>query len=383
MRGYRHMGLLLLAGLAAACQKETVAPVGTTYATEAILFTSPYTVSRSPEMRYGSFNVGDQVGVLGYCGGEYTASGGATVQVHTEPWTSKRIFCAPEVFYNQELTYAGNGTWNYTWNGTGAVGGLHPWLDDREDYLYTFFAYYPHSDALPQRMGTITLSGSGVKGTPTITYTMPYNSSRSSSTTSLDLDVVPDFMIADSVVDHQKEDGAVSLNFHHMFCALEFEISNYNDENVEIDLLRLSGSDFFRQLSVTGSKQTVSGNYSGRFNMVTNTNPISCPAQSKMRLVIDERGNVGVKPVDEVTSEAVNLFFIPNGEGKITESGKCTVEVTSTEGSQSLQDAGANMVFRAGTRYIFSINIVGNDFILEIRSEDNWYDGGDSDIRFD
>ena len=39
--------------------------------------------------------------------------------------------------------------------------------------------------------------------------------------------------------------------------------------------------------------------------------------------------------------------------------------------------------FRPGMRTVFNINIVGNDFIIQARSEDAWEDGGDSDIVFE
>ena len=39
--------------------------------------------------------------------------------------------------------------------------------------------------------------------------------------------------------------------------------------------------------------------------------------------------------------------------------------------------------FRPGMRSVFNINIVGNDFIIQVESEDTWEDGGDSDIVFE
>lgn len=55
----------LAALLAAGCQQEEL-PGGNGYSSEAIVFTSPYTTTKSPNMRYGSFEKGDKVGVLGY-----------------------------------------------------------------------------------------------------------------------------------------------------------------------------------------------------------------------------------------------------------------------------------------------------------------------------
>ena len=47
--------------------------------------------------------------------------------------------------------------------------------------------------------------------------------------------------------------------------------------------------------------------------------------------------------------------------------------------SMLLEDAS----FKPGMRSVFNINIVGNDFIIQVESEDAWEDGGDSDIVFE
>ena len=210
MKRYKYIGLLLLAGLAAACQKETVAPAGAGYSTEAILFTTPYTVSKSAAMRDRDFIEGDKVGVLGYCkatglnGEDYSAS----------EWDTKKPFATPEVFYNQELTYKGNGVLSYEYTGRNPapVGDLHPWYDEA-DYTYAFFAYYPYARGsrsgnnyegeIEGGKGTITLSGENKTGDPTFTYTMPYNSN--SSSRNLDIDVIPDVMLANTI-DHVKSE---------------------------------------------------------------------------------------------------------------------------------------------------------------------------------
>ena len=138
MKRYKYIGLLLLAGLAAACQKETVAPAGAGYSTEAILFTTPYTVSKSAAMRDGYFERDDKVGVLGYCRSEYQGR-----DYSASDWNTKKFAATPEVFYNQELTYKGNGVLSYNYSGDNAVGTLRGWYNE-PDYTYAFFAYYPY-----------------------------------------------------------------------------------------------------------------------------------------------------------------------------------------------------------------------------------------------
>lgn len=376
MKRYKYIGLLLLAGLAAACQKETVAPAGAGYSTEAILFTTPYTVSKSAAMRDGYFKVGDKVGVLGYCRSEYQGR-----DYSASDWNTKKFAATPEVFYNQELTYEGDGVLSYEYTGRNPapVGDLHPWYDEA-DYTYAFFAYYPYAKGeIEGGKGTITLSGENKTGDPTITYTMPYDSRNSSTFTSLDLDVVPDVMLA-YTVDHVRSDGAVSLNFRHMLCAFEFEINNYNEEPVEITSLVFRGENFYKSFTITGQEQDYipnSDRYSGYFNLLPG-GAITCEAATS-----DEDGNITPSNVKVGGSDPIDLLFIPDADGKIT-AGTCSVSVQmaggSTERTQNLKDG---MSFRPGTRSIFSINIVGDNFVIQVRADNAWSDGGDSNIYFD
>ena len=387
MKRYKYIGLLLLAGLAAACQKETVAPAGAGYSTEAILFTTPYTVSKSAAMRDGDFNEGDKVGVLGYCkatglnGEDYSAS----------EWDTKKPFATPEVFYNQELTYKGNGVLSYNYSGDNAVGTLRGWYNE-PDYTYAFFAYYPYAQlgygnrgtiyAEDGRtsMGTITLSGENATGDPTFTYTMPYRSNSSTSTL-LNLDRVPDVMLA-YTVNHRHSDGAVSLKFRHMLCAFEFEINNYNEEPVEITSLVFRGENFYKSFTITGQKQDYTpkdDRYSGQFQLLSEGKPLVCPpALETDGVIVPGKAIVSLDGSDD----PIDLLFIPDADGKIT-AGTCSVSVQMEGERERTQNVRDGMSFRPGTRSIFSINIVGDNFVIEVRADNAWSDGGDSNIYFD
>lgn len=387
MKRYKYIGLLLLAGLAAACQKETVAPAGAGYSTEAILFTTPYTVSKSAAMRDGDFNEGDKVGVLGYCkatglnGEDYSAS----------EWDTKKPFATPEVFYNQELMYEDNGVLSYNYSGDNAVGTLRGWYNE-PDYTYAFFAYYPYAQlgygnrgtiyAEDGRtsMGTITLSGENATGDPTFTYTMPYRSNSSTSTL-LNLDRVPDVMLA-YTVNHRHSDGAVSLKFRHMLCAFEFEINNYNEEPVEITSLVFRGENFYKTFIITGQKQDYTPNddrYSGQFQLLSEGKPLVCPpALETDGVIVPGKAIVSLDGSDD----PIDLLFIPDADGKIT-AGICSVSVQMEGERERTQNVRDGMSFRPGTRSIFSINIVGDNFVIEVRADNAWSDGGDSNIYFD
>ena len=395
---------LCLAALlgAASCTQEEEPSGGGTAFDGGIVFTSPYTLTRSEAMRYGSFHEGDQVGVLGY-----SEAYNGTVNVSSSDWNTKKQFCTPELFYNQPLTYTADGLWTYKWTGTGNVGGLHPWYED-DSYTYAFFAYYPYvavsgwnnSGTIPFNgstrdggMGTITLSGENETNDPVITYTMPHSGSSTSAT--LDWQRVPDLMLAYNVA-HTKAKGAVSLAFRHLFCAFEFKVNNYNTEPVTVSDLYVSGSNFYKSVTVTGQENGYhigDDRYTGRFNIISAYDgSFECPAGEK---ITDEGGNIiEVRPATVTLTtdgtatadgDPIDLLFIPNEHGKLTADDNKSLNLHVTiDGYQ--RDATMNLAgasFEPGVRSIFTINIVGNAIYLQMESDGRWDEGGDSDISFE
>lgn len=372
-------------------------PQGTETFDGGIVFTSPYSITRSEALRYGSFKEGDKVGVLGYCEAENLG-----VDISSSPWDTKKPFCTPDVFYNQKLTYQGEGLWRYIWDGTGNVGGIHPWIKDNEDYTYSFFAYYPYVEIssytnkgdIPNNGGTITLSGENEKDNPTITYTMPHDGN-SASGSKLEWKNIPDFMLAYRV-DHVKSDGVVRLPFRHLFCAFEFRVNNYNETSVTIGGLRVSGENFYKSVTVTGQESGYhvgDDRYSGYFDVISAYEAgFECPAGN---IIKDNDGNiievipttVSITTDGSATAEGdpIDLLFIPDGNGKLTadlnESLYLNIEINelNIRKSMNLKDAS----FEPGVRSVFNINIVGNDIYLQVESTGNWDDGGDSDIVFE
>lgn len=371
-------------------------PQGTETFDGGIVFTSPYSITRSEALRYGSFKGGDKVGVLGYCEAENQG-----VDISDSPWDTKKPFCTPDVFYNQELTYQGEGLWSYTWSGTENVGGIHPWIKDNEDYTYSFFAYYPYVEIssytnkgnIPNGGGTITLSGENEKDNPTITYTMPHNGN--STDDMLEWKNVPDFMLAYRV-DHVKSDGVVRLPFRHLFCAFEFRVNNYNETQVTINSLHVGGEKFYKSVTVTGQESGYhvgDDRYSGYFDVISTYGAgFECPAGN---IIKDTDGNiievipttVSITTDGSATADGdpIDLLFIPDGNGKLTEDSNeslyLNIEINelNIRKSMNLKDAS----FEPGVRSVFNINIVGNDIYLQVESTGNWDDGGDSDIVFE
>lgn len=266
--------LPLLFLLGACSQEELPQTPSPDYAAGVITFQSPYTVTRSAALRRGTFQPDDQVGVLGYCKASNKVNG-VDIDYSTSDWNTKKVFSKPDVFYNQKLEYTKDGLWAYQWSGTfdgrGDVGDLHPWSSNEDD-TFSFFAYYPYAengkitDSSGEEMGTITLSGEDATGDPTVTYEMPHNA------TELKWWVVPDFMLAYKT-DHKRENGSVKLNFRHLFCAFEFEVNNYNKEDITIQALSFGGNKFYKKVTVTGQQSDYTINnadgstdtYNGRF----------------------------------------------------------------------------------------------------------------------
>jgi|GEM_PF-3214886 len=396
---YPNAAALCLACLltATACTQDEL-PGGTGTFDGGIVFTSPYTLTRSDAMRYGSFRAGDQVGVLGYCKATNQGSDNSG-----SPWETKKDFCKPEVFYNQPLTYTDKGLWEYKWTGNGYINDLHPWYEPGQDgngldYTYSFFAYYPYAanGTIADEKGTIALSGSTDTGDPHITYTMPF-SSNNSATTSLDWTKVPDLMLA-YTTDHLKADGTVKLDFRHLFCAFEFKVNNYTTDEVKISKLTVSGSEFYKSVTVN-DRQTGydvgTDRYSGTFDVLstyTGNQGFTCPAGKE---ITDTEGQViGITPatVSITTDGTVNaegdpvaLLFIPDANGKLTENNHedLTLNITVDGIEQNRTMILTEATFKAGVRSVFNINIVGNDIYLQLESDGSWDDGGDSDITFE
>ena len=420
----KNIYLVFVAGTALAlssCQQDELLTQRPQGDASVITFNSPYTIdSRSDAMRSGSFEKGDRVGVLGYC----IASNSQGVDYSTSPWDTKKPFCTPDVFYNQELTYSGTGSWDYTWkkesNGPWAdyepVGDyLHPWATN-EEYTYSFFAYYPYAEVnnkgvgtikikdendIEIEMGEIELSTSNHRGDPTITYTMPFDDG-GTTTSQRRWWWVPDFMLAYKT-DHLKQDGSVSLNFRHIFSALEFEINNLTEEEIIIEDLYFGGgtenndtrtAGFYREVSVTGQQsgytvdKTINNTFIGEFQL------IGREADEDEHMLIDFSCQPNTTTPIPITynGSPISLLFIPDENGALTTDNNASIYIRmsakTVSGTELADDSNRylnliNMTFRPGVRNIFSINFIGNDFYIQMRSDGSWSDGGDSDIVFE
>ena len=416
IKGIRFIPIVTLFALVACTQDELPQESSGNGYPGVITFSTPYTATRSDALRSGSFQVGDQVGVLGYCKATYETEGGTVVDASTQEWARKKSFCKPDVFYNQLLTYQDDGSWTYDWSGSfeneSYTEQLHPWASN-PDETFSFFAYYPYAadgtiyplddDGNPIEnndlsMGSIELSGQNATGDPTIKYTMPHNTVVN-LTSGKSWWRVPDFMLAYKV-DHKRADGSVKLEFRHLFCAFEFQINNYNDFPIVLEDMSVNGgqvtgsgrnarieSGFYRSLTVTGqqSDYTVDEDdlYVGEFKLVGEDTEYVVPS------VTCGANETGLRI--EYNDEPITLLFIPNADGKLTtdnnESLSISLRITK-DGSDFSEENGRTMnlkdvSFEPGMRSIFNINVIGDDIYVQVRSGGQWEDEGDSDIIFE
>lgn len=412
----KSISILLAALLLASCTQDEL-PQDTPGSgfSGVITFNSPYTATRSDALRSGDFVAGDQVGVLGFCKASNTVDE-VTTDYSTSPWDTKKMFAKPDVFYNQMLEYQGDGSWTYKWSGTfdnqGPVGGdseggLHPWSTNPDD-TFSFFAYYPYASGDPNgqderkitidgvEMGTIKLSGADDTGDPTITYTMPH-ADGGTPTSTRDWWRVPDFMLAYKT-DHLKSNGSVKLNFRHLFSALRFEINNYNEWDVTINELKFGAGEetenniktdgFYRSVTVVGQESGYSVNpqdsYMGEFQLIGEEDKYMLD-----RLVCSAaENNEPSRTTIEYEGEPITLFFIPDEDGHLTFDNNRTlhINVSMTSDGVDYRDGDFSLpssTFQAGVCSIFTINIIGNDIYLRVRSDGKWENEGDSDITFE
>ena len=405
---------IALCSLLAGCQQDEIPTPQPAGDGTVITFNSPYTVdTRSATMRSGSFKKDDKVGVLGFCKAYNNGQDNSNTA-----WDYKKLFCTPDVFYNQELTYDGVGAWNYKWTGRfeeqDYTDELHPWSSNEDD-TFSFFAYYPYADVenndgkividgleadeeyLDNGSGTIELSGRKDRGEPTFTYTMPFGTGNTRSQRRWWY--VPDIMLAYKV-NHLKADGSVQLDFRHLLCAFEFEVNNYNDEEVIIEDFYFGGGNntgqndtgFYRSFKVTGQQSGYDVDptdiYLGEFQLIGGDvnddehilRNFTCPANTEGTSI-------------DYEESPISILLIPDAGGALTtdqnQSVYIRIQARTKDSNEQIGDDSKHLMnlvdltFEPGVRNIFTINIIGNDFYVQMRSDGRWEDDDDSEIVFE
>lgn len=313
-----------------------------------------------------SFSDGDSFGVFGYCL-SWTAPNDPRPNYASGPknWDTKKALCTPNLFYNIPVTY-NNGTFDYD--------PLVKWYDN-QDYLYSFFAYYPHNYCF--KINTTESSF----GAPKVTFSMPFDKN-DDITEPLDDSKVPDAM-ATQTIDVSKSVGSVPLNFYHLLTGLNFQINNYNvieDENgqmkpgipVVIHSLKLKGI-FYKSINID-----FNSGYSYPDDTYTGTYTILDSDLTVEGLTSSMAGNKTLLLVSNLNKTDISDGYL----------GNIGLEIKYSFGGQPVTKEFSrpeNFLPAGGTIYTAQLNFIGEAFVLNfiVDNEQKWEDGGDSDITFE
>lgn len=224
---------------------------------------------------------GESFAVWGYCVPNMVGSSTLDYNGATSSWLAKRALSLPNVFYTSGTDFlntvtvgnAQTGSKERKWysSGKGLDGNTNASVgSNADDYLYTFFAYYPVGD----NGFTINNGQYVAQNELNVQYTMPY-----SNGAIIDLSgssyVTNDAMLG-MVENHKRGNGKVQFTFSHLLCALNFQCNNFTEykdynelqngeptqkgENLFIKSIRLGGT-FHKTLNMNLFESS-SSNYS-------------------------------------------------------------------------------------------------------------------------
>ena len=301
-------------------------------------------------------------GVLGYCLAN-TGDSNNELDMNTGSveWGTKAPRSTPHLFYKTEIKYNGAGCY-YT-------GEQKRWYEP-ENFVYTFFAYYPYAGDYY----TVTPNSQDGMGIPKLKFSMPFDTE--DVEIPLEVGDIPDAMLAASV-DVMRGDGHVYLEFNHLLTGLNFEANNYNEEKeLVIHGLRMKG-EFYKTIEVTlgGGYAYSSEIYKGTFAFLD--------VDDSADDVTIEHHQTGVKVGDKTLMLISNLNAVPYLGNDIG----LYVDYTVNGESKTNEYIGnvANFMPIAGTIYTVQLNFIGNSFVLNFVVDNNqmWEDGGESNIEFE
>lgn len=310
--------------------------------------------------------VGSSFGVLGYCRAQ-TAPDNTTLNPASgsQTWDNKKQLCYPEVFYKQEVTYDG-ASCSYT--------PLKEWYEPT-NYNYSFFAYYPYEGAF-----TVT-TGAQELGAPKVKFSIPFDSTDES--TPLDSEDVPDAMVAQEI-DVARNTGQVQLNFLHILTGLNFQVNNYNakesgdaGETVTIHSLKLYGT-FYKSIEINfdSGYNFPDETFGGTYTIVQEGSNIEVPGLTS-KSEIGDKTILMVSNLSQTTGSSAYL-----GDLKLEIKYSFGASISNKTQTFTRPD---NFLPAGGTIYTAQLNFIGNSFVLNFVVDNNqqWEDGGDSDITFE
>lgn len=362
----------MLAALAlamTACDNEEI-PVPPSYSDQYIEFGAP-SIHVEAETKVGPVEQlpdGSSFGVLGYCLAQTAPDNPELNRASgSQTWDNKKQLCYPEVFYKQEVKYE---------NGTCTYAPLEKWYEQK-DYNYSFFAYYPFGD---DKGFTVTTAEKEL-GAPKVKFSIPFSST--DENTHLDDTKVPDAMVAQEI-DVVRNTGQVQLNFLHILTGLNFQVNNYNatesgeaGETVTIHSLKLYGT-FYKSIEINfdSGYNFPNETFGGTYTIVQEGSNIEVPGLTS-KSKIGDKTILMVSNLSQTTGTSAYL-----GDLKLvieySFNGKTHYQSEPITRPENFLPAG-------GTIYTAQLNFIGNSFVLNFVVDNNqqWEDGGDSDITFE
>ncbi len=422
MEGLRRFSRLFAvsAALLAGCTKEggPEAPD----ATRSVVFGVP---GVSVETRaatdgfYDRFPDGGSFGVFGYCLAQEVIEGNKNkinFSSGSSPWGSKNELCRPRVFNNVEVTYTAAAGCVYDspvkWYRDGAAQGqtgiaadeaAGGTLSGTDNYLYSFFAYYPYADdGADYRPFDFSRPASGEDvGAPRFTFSMPFEKGGASDLSAkLEGTGTPDAMFAVNY-NHKKTDGQVGLSFSHLLTGLGFRVNNYSQtaenggtgsgsgKDLRIYSIKLQG-EFYRAVDVDLSNAEVAIEYNtddvyrGYYLIYQSKDP-----NGTLVTWDASDGQNTLAPTTYLRllpgNDARQGYLGPVGpDGKYN--GKRVVEYKFGNGKKKPKELTRPGSFapRPGVRYTAQINWVGDAFVVMVQGDNDevWEEGSDDEVSF-
>lgn len=397
----KHLfGLVAVVCMTASCNKEEVLPEtydSGTYINFGTPFLTVSSVSRASSARLlTDFPESARFGVFGYClaytPGTGTSNRVIDYQSGSALWELKSSRCPADVLYNVPVTYT-RGVCSYEYVG----GGPRKWYtdadtqgnNDADDYLYSFFAYYPYG----YKGYTVKPADSSTPGAPVITFSMPFDSYVAE--TVLEASDTPDAMLS-VLYNRTRLDGNLQFSFSHILSSLSFAVQNYNEnpeQKLKVYSVKLSGT-FYKSILLDFNKRDdfyryLGDTYAGTYEIYRNPQGLdiyygaqTCPVCENTVLLLPGPKDAPLGPLVRQTSGGKESDIAVTIEYKFYHGEE------PSETKKAVISRPATFLPSSGVHYTAQLNFVGDAFVLIFTPDhsDIWEDpnpeGKDDGIIF-
>ncbi len=181
-----------------------------------------------------------------------------------------------------------------------------------------------------------------------------------------------------------RKTGQVQLNFLHILTGLNFQVNNYNakengdpGERVTIHSLKLYGT-FYKSIEINfdSGYNFPDETFSGTYTIVPEGSDIEVPGLTSVSKI----GNKTILMVSNLFQTIGTSAYLGDLKLKI----KYSFGTSISDKIQTFTRPD-NFLPAGGTIYTAQLNFIGNSFVLNFVVDNNqqWEDGGDSDITFE